>query len=266
MNRELLSYFNLSKLPFTKELAVDALSRLPSVESNLKKLHMLAEVRGIGLLTGKSGTGKSTLIRLFISELNKGLYKSFYICHSSVGIAEFYSHMATAFGLQATNRRSTMFRAIKERILSLNQSSRIHPVLLIDESHLLNNDILKELRLLTNFEIDSYNALTILLCGQESLNQKFGLSMLEPLANSIGISVTVGNLAKEETFSYVEGRVVAVGGTASLFTKGALNLIHQASGGVMRIINTIANGALLKAYLQKQAQVETEHVQAVIQR
>jgi general secretion pathway protein A len=77
-----------------------------------------------------------------------------------------------------------LFRIVKERILSLNKTSRVHPVLVIDEAHMLRNEILAELRMLANFEIDSYNALTILLCGQESLQQKFGLTILESLVNS----------------------------------------------------------------------------------
>jgi len=120
--------------------------------------------------------------------------------------------------------RAAMFRSIKERILSLNRSSGIHPVLVIDDAHMLCTEIFKEIRLLTNFEIDSYNALTVLLCGQETLTRK------------------LLNLAKEESFSYIEQRINQVGPSSNLFTKNALSLIHQASGGIMRNINTIAKG------------------------
>jgi type II secretory pathway predicted ATPase ExeA len=266
MNREICSFYNLTGLPFTKEIDTDNLQKLPSVETSLKKLKLLVETRGIGTLTGKSGAGKSCMIRLLQSELNTGLYKILYICHSSIAILGFYCHLCNSLGLETGIRRDIMFRAIKDRILTLNKSNRIHPVLILDEAHLLGNDILRDIRLLTNFEIDSYNALTVLLCGQENLNQKFGLSILEPLANSISISVSINSLPKEESFSYIEQRVTSKGGTANLFTKGALNLIHQASGGVMRNINTIANSALIKAFLSKNSQVETEHVQSVIER
>ena len=82
---------------------------------------------------------------------------------------------------------------------------------------MLSNEILKELRLLANFEVDSVNAMTILLCGQESLLQKFGLSILESLANSITISVSTDGLPKEETFSYVEQRITACGGNPIVY-------------------------------------------------
>ncbi|MDF1569444.1 MAG: hypothetical protein P1P77_15605, partial [Spirochaetaceae bacterium] len=100
----------------------------------------------------------------------------------------------------------------------------------------------------------------------ESLLQKFGLSILESLANSITISVSTDGLPKEETFSYVEQRITACGGNPAMFTKGALNLIHQASVGVLRSIGTIAAAGMGKAYSGDSPTVETEHVQAVISR
>ena len=266
MKRELQNYYGLSALPFTKEIATDSLLRLPSLEQGLETLKLLIETRGIGVMTGKSGTGKSCLLRLLESELHTGLYKVLYLCHTSVGIQEFYTHLVHALGLETAHRRAAMFRAAKRRILHLAKESRIHPVLLIDEAHMLGNDILQELRMLMNFEIDSYNALTILLCGQDSLLQKFSLSVLEPLANSVTLSLTVSGLPKEETFTYIEQRLAACEGQTTLFTNNAVSLIHQASTGVLRSINTIAHSALVKAYYAHSPQVEAEHVQAVLQR
>ena len=195
-----------------------------------------------------------------------GLYKPLYFCHSSVGLVEFYTHLVALFGLQPCYRRATMFRELKDHILSMNSSSHVHPVLLLDESHLLNNQILAEIRLLTNFHIDSLNALTVLLCGDETLTRKFGLSILDALANSITITISVDALAKEETFSYIETRLAACGVKSPLFTRNALELIHQAGGGILRTVGTIANSALIKACLSKSRQVEAEHVQSVIGR
>ena len=239
MNNEFLSYFNLSDLPFTKEIPTDKLLALPTVQKALAAMRLLVQTRGIGMLVGESGSGKSCLIRMLASELNPGLYKSVYFCHSSIGILEFYGHLCHGFGLPDKHQRASMFRELKDRILSLNRSSHIHPILVIDDAHMLCSEILQEIRLLTNFEIDSYNALTVLLCGLETLTKKFGLSQLEPLANSIIIHTQITALTKEESFSYLEQRIVQVGATVNLFTHGALALIHQASGGLMRAIETV---------------------------
>jgi type II secretory pathway predicted ATPase ExeA len=266
MTKEMLSFFNLSQLPFTKEIKTDQLHLLPSVEKALSSVRLLVEVKGIGVMTGKSGCGKSCVLRLLKGQLNPALYKIIYICHSSIGVHEFYTHLASALGIPPRGRRAAIFRDIKERISFLNKSEKIHPVLLLDEAHLLSYDILQEIRLLTNFEIDSFNALTVCLCGQETLTQKFGLTFLESLVNSISITIQIDNLPKEETFSFIEKRINDCGNSSSLYTKGALTLIHQASAGIFRSIGTIAQAALHKAYLSKAHQVEAEHVKMVIGR
>jgi type II secretory pathway predicted ATPase ExeA len=265
-NREFLSYFNLSGDPFTREIATEKLLLLPSVERSLAAAELLVETRGIGVMSGRSGTGKSCLLRLLIDRLQPGLYRSYYVCHTSVAIVEFYTHLCDVFGLDPGHRRATMFRAIKDHILMLRSGSRVHPVLIIDEAHLLNNDILSEIRLLTNFHTDSLNALTVLLCGNEHLPRRFGLSILEPLASAITVSISVEALPKEETFTYIETRLSSCGAVVPLLTSNAIELIHQASGGTLRAVGTITTASLRKAYLAKSKQVEAEHVQAVLQR
>lgn len=264
--REYLSFYGLTRAPFGKEIPTTELLTLPSVERNLAAARLLVETRGIGLVTGKAGSGKSCLLRLLSDTLAPGLYKPLYLCHSSVGLMEFYTHVASLFGLEPRSRRAAMFRELKEHILSMNSASHVHPVLLVDEAHLLNNQILAGMRLLTNFEIDSLNALTVVLCGDETLSRRLGLSMLEALANSITVTISVDALPKEETFAYIENRLSACGTKSPLFTKNALELIHQAAGGILRTVGTIATAAIMKAYMAKSQQVEAEHVQSVIGR
>jgi len=264
--KEIISYFGLTALPFSKEIPTESLQLLPSVEKNLAAARLLVDTHGIGAMVGKSGTGKSCLLRLLAGRLPAGLFKPLYLCHTSVGILEFYTHLCALFGLTGSCRRATMFRDLQAHILSLNGSRHLHPVLLIDEAHLLNNEILAEIRLLTNFHIDSLNALTVMLCGAETLSLRFGLSVLEALANSITVTIPVEGLPAEETISFIEGRLNACGARSPLFTKNALTLVHQAAGGILRTIGTISNAALLKAFVAKSTQVEAEHVQSVIQR
>ena len=201
MTQETTSYYNLEGPPFSKEISTKDLIDLPSFDKAMGKVRLLVEMKGIGILIGKSGTGKGCLIRKLIGDLNPGLYKPLYICHSSVTLFEFYTHLATVLGLEPAQRKAQMHRNIKDRILSLNRNDRIHPVLFVDEAHLLRNDILQEIRLLTNFEVDSFNALTVLLCGQEHLKMRFGLSILESLANSISISVKLAYPEESPAFA-----------------------------------------------------------------
>jgi general secretion pathway protein A len=264
--REMLGYFNLSELPFTKELESKKLILLPSLERAYSQLQYLVSLRGIGVLTGKSGTGKSCLLRLLADSLSPTNYRLVYLNHASVSTSEFYSHIACGFGLQPTGRRSSLYRKIREQIESFYSSKRMHSVLVIDEAHLLSTDILQELRMLSNFSMDSRCLLIIVLCAQEDLLLKFSLTALESLANSISVVVKLDGLSQEETFSYIEKRISDSGNSTPLFTKSALNAVHLASGGCMRVINTIAMASLNKVFLQKAKQVEAEHVQMAISR
>jgi type II secretory pathway predicted ATPase ExeA len=264
--REVLSYFNFGSLPFTKEVPENQLLLLPSIDRALKSLFLLLSLRGIGVLTGKSGTGKSSLLRLLLSSISPSQFHHVYLCHTPVNSTEFYFHLSNGFGIEPKGRRASMFKSLKERIEMLYSSKRTYSLLIIDEAHLLSADVLQELRMLSNFSIDSQNLLTILLCGLEDLTLKFGLSSLEFLANSISVTIKTSGLPLEETFSYVEKRISDCGNSSPLFTKGAVNLIHQASSGAMRLINNIAIASLMKTFHLKQKQVETEHVQMVLSR
>lgn len=264
--REVYAHFNLAGDPFSKEIKTDDLQMLPGVSLALEQLKILFATKGIGILTGESGSGKTCLLRLSVKDLPKGIYQAHYVCHTSVGILEFYTHLCDSFGLQPCGRRAIMFKRIHDHILHMNKANHVHPVLIIDEADKLGNDILQEIRLIANFEYDSLNAITILLCGQEHLIQKLGLSILTSLANSITITVRIHNLKKEETSTYLEQRIRLNSTGATLFTKAAMNLIHDASAGVMRIVNHIAQQSLIKAYMTSSPTVEAEHVQSILNR
>ncbi|MCI0474485.1 MAG: AAA family ATPase [Ignavibacteria bacterium] len=266
MTTELLSYFNLHRHPFTKEIDEKELVMFDSFQKTVRHVKILIEMHGIGVLTGKSGSGKSCIIRKVISELNPGTHKPVYLCHTSSSLLEFYYHLALALGIEPAMRKAKMFKDIKDRIIQLNTSHKIHPVLFIDEAHQLRNEILAELRLLLNFKIDSYHGMTVILCGQEELNMKFGLSSLESLANSVTMKIAAESLREDETVQYIEKRISDSGNSSPIFTKNAYTFIHQASGGNLRIIGNIASASLLKAFNMQSGSVEADHVKMVISR
>jgi len=261
--KEILSYFNLEEHPFDKEIKTKDLMKLPTIEKGAEELSLLIDTKGIGILTGPSGCGKSSLIRKIASELNPGLYRSFYISHTSLGTAEFYQSFAASMGLSSQGRRDRVFRRIKEFIINLNDQQKIHPVIFIDEAHLLSSDGLKEIRMLTNFDFDSKNACTIVLIGHSDLRNKLNLNIFTSLANSITYSILIEALPSEETFSYIESRINATGGTPSLFTKSAMKLIHDISGGILRTTGNAAWQSMIKAFQLQSKQIEKEHVQMV---
>ena len=262
--QDILSFFSLEGNPFNKEIKTDDLMSLPTIEKASEQLNLLLETRGIGLFTGPSGSGKSSLIRKIASEMNPGLYRPFYICHTSLGTAEFYQTFASSLGLTPKGRRNAAFRIIRDFIIDLNDQQKIHPVIFIDEAHQLSSDTLREFRMLTNFEYDSKNACTLILCGHCELRQKLSLNVFTSLANSITYSIRLEALTAEETFSFIEHGVSSNKGNPGMFTRNAIKLIHDFSGGILRSSSNVAWQALIKAYEHKSVTVEKEHVQMVI--
>jgi type II secretory pathway predicted ATPase ExeA len=264
--QEILSYFNLERHPFSREIQTPEVLMLPPFQTALTSLSLLFDTRGIGLFTGPSGSGKSTVLRKAASELNPGLFTPYYISHTSLATAEFYQELALAMGLSASGRRVHVFRRIKDFIVSKNRGERNHPVLFIDEAHALSADSLKELRMLLNFDYDSKHMCTIVLCGHEDLKAKLGLNVFSSLANSITYSISLSPLRAEDSMQYIEQRISACGGSPGLITKAAMNLIHDASSGIVRTVGTISWQALIKTMLSHNTQVEKEHVQMVLGR
>ena len=253
-----LSYFGMSCDPFADDSDPSLLLRLRGIEDSLSSLGFFCDRRGIGVLVGKSGSGKSCLIRLLVAALPVGLFRPVYLCHFTVSLTEFYGHLAAAFNLPVRGRRASLFRAIQDHVLQLHRSSKIHSVLIIDEAQCLSNDILIELRQLLNFQYDSETCMSILLCGQEELLQRLRLSFLESLANSITTTIVMKPLLPEETASYLEERLKHVGARADLFSPPAVRAIHNASHGIMRSIKALASAAILKAWRAKAEIVESE--------
>lgn len=256
--REMLSFFEMQSDPFGRDIDTAKLVKLPSIGESLVNLGFFCQRRGIGILTGKSGSGKSCLLRLLTGSLPPGLYQPVYLCHSTVSVGEFYAHLATSFNLTPKGRRGTLFRAIKDHVSTLHKSNKVHPILIIDEAQSLSDEILVELRQLLNFQYDSETCLSILLCGQEDLLARLRLQILEPLANSVTTTVIIKPLTQEETSSYLEERLKMVGARPNLFSQPAVRAIHNASHGVMRSINTIATGGLVKAWRIKSPQVDAD--------
>ena len=258
--RDMLSFFQMQSDPFGRDIDTLKLVKLPSVAESLVNLGFFCQRRGIGILTGKSGSGKSCLLRLLTGSLPPGLFHPVYLCHSTVSVGEFYAHIASAFNLAPKGRRGTLFRAIKDHVYALHKTNKVHPILIIDEAQSLSDEILVELRQLLNFQYDSETCLSILLCGQDDLLARLRLQILEPLANSVTTTVFIKPLSLEETGSYLEERLKMVGARANLFSPPAARAIHNASHGVMRSVNSIATGGLVKAWRAGTPQVEAEMI------
>lgn len=158
-------FFNLRFNPFTKEIPIDKLFLSKNLEELTSRLMYLQKARGIGLIIGEAGTGKTTALRQYAQSLNPALFQSFYFPLATVTVQEFYRGLALELGEEPKHKKVDLFRQIQSAIGSMYYERRVTPVIILDEIHMASNKLLEDLRLIFNFNMDSENPFILILAG-----------------------------------------------------------------------------------------------------
>ena len=260
----LKSTFGFKKAPFAKNLEVDKPFRPEPFERGLDRLRYLTDRRGIGALFGTPGTGKSTLLRCFLDSLGKATHVACYVNNTTCATLDLHREIARSFGLVPGYRKADVLREIQDRVKKLARVQKIQPVLVIDEAHLLPAAFLDEVRILTSFDADSRDDLTLILSGQPQLETNLRLAVNEALSQRIIIKVRLRSLHPEEVDLYLTHRLELVGRTAKLFLPDAVEAIARASRGLPRLIDRLAEHSLLLALQEGQKEIDAEIVTLAI--
>ena len=144
-----LRHFAFTRFPFAANLEADELFASSARREAVARLMHLLELRGIGLLTGEVGCGKTTVCRHVTANLHPGLFRVYYVSLTTGNVLDMYKSIAWQLGLPTERSRATAYRAIRTEITRLVQESKLLPVLIVDEAQFLRNDVLDDLRLLT---------------------------------------------------------------------------------------------------------------------
>lgn len=256
----LRAFFGLKSLPFTKAQHEDDVLQTPAFEQALERLRYLVDRRGIGVLLGAPGVGKSTLLRTFLASLSKTAHAPCYLTHTTCGVLDLYRQVARGFDLVPRFNRADVAREIKDRLERLLGQQKVLPVLVIDEAHLLPTTFLEELRILTSFAGDSRDSLTLLLAGHPQLESNLRLAVNEAFAQRIVLKVRLASLSRAEVERYVAHRLERAGRTAKLFLPDAIEALTKASRGIPRVLDRLGEHALLIALRDKKKEIDAEGI------
>jgi type II secretory pathway predicted ATPase ExeA len=259
-----LRHFGLTRLPFTKELAIEDLFPLSSAKELEVRLSHLLEMRGIGLITGDVGSGKTTGCRRVVGALHAGRYRVFYVCLTTGNVMDLFKSIAWEMGLPTERSRAALHHRIKGEVTRLCAEPRLRPVLVVDEAQHLRPDVLEDLRLLTNYEMDSQNRFCLILVGQAELRRRLAMAVHEALNQRIVVRYHVTGLSREELPGYLTHHLRLAGTELPVFEPAAVEALFQASDGLLRKVNGLAHHALLAAAIAKSKTVGADHVQAAI--
>lgn len=260
-----LNHFAFTRLPFEHDLAPDELFAYAASAEAETRLHHLLELQGIGLLTGEVGSGKTTVCRKVTAALHTGLYRVFYVSLSTGHVMDMYKSIAWELGLPTERNRAGAYRVIRGEISRLALELKQRPVVIIDEAHHLRNDVLEDLRLLTNYCMDSENRLCLLLVGLTELRRRLSMAVHESLDQRIVVRYHLQGLSRQELPQYLVHRLHLAGCELPLFEPPVIEALFQATHGLPRKVNRLAHYALSAAAIDKAKTVTSEHLHAALE-
>lgn len=260
----LKSTFGFKSIPFTKEPDPDRLFSFEMMAKALDRLRYLVDRKGIGVIFGAPGTGKSSLLRTFMDSLGKTAYSVCYLTETTCAINDLYREIARGFRIEPKHRKSDVMAQIKERILKLSRTKKLRPVLVIDEAHMLPSAFFDELRVLLSFDEDGQDELTLILAGPHQMESTLRLAVNEAFAQRIVIRVRLRSLHVDEVKEYLQFRLERAGRTAKLFLPDAVEALAKASRGIPRLIDRLAEHSLLIALEARKKEIDADIVTEAI--
>ena len=258
-------FYGLSERPFDltpdpRFLVSTAVHR--EALSNLE--YAIASHKGITLLVGEAGTGKTTVIRAAIQKQSARTL-CVHLHNPALTREEFVEMLAVRFGLSERARTSKTGLLLElEQLLQQRRDAREKTVLIVDEAQSLPLELLEEIRLLTNIETNAEKLLTLVIAGQPEVAARFTEQALRQFKQRIALRCELRPLNSRESVEYIAGRIAAAGGKpVQMFTREAVLLIHERSRGIPRTINVIADNALVSGFAAQQRPVTTQLVREV---
>jgi general secretion pathway protein A len=221
--------------------------------------------RGVTLLIGEAGTGKTTLVRSVLESEQQKSTCCIYLKNPMLTRPEFIEFLARSFQLseRATSSKTALLFEL-EQVLRDRHARGVLTALLVDEAQALPLELLEEIRLLANIETDTDKLLPVVLAGQPQLAVRLNDPELRQLKQRVALRCELKPLDLKDTIAYVAGRVgIAGGDSRNLFTAAALELVHACSHGIPRTISVICDNALVSGFAAGERPVDWETVYEV---
>lgn len=260
-----LEFYHLKEQPFSN--VVDNRFYYDSTqhaEALVRIKYAIDTMKGLAVVIGDIGTGKTTLARKLLDELDENKYEAalLVVLHSSVTTDWLMKKIAVQIGVEhPSESKVDLLGQIYRRLLELHERE-LKTVVLIDEMQMLKSqEIMEEFRGLLNMEVPQGKLITFVFFGLSEMEEV--LSLDEPLKQRIALKCRLTALEESNTGEYIRHRMKVAGSKDEIFTSEAIDGVHWFSRGIPRLINTICDNALLEGSLVKREHIDGEIIESV---
>ena len=261
-----LEHFELKELPF--RLSPDPAFLYLSKHHARAKAYMESTIwftDGIVIITGEVGSGKTTLIETFLSELEKDVVVA-QVNQTQVSAIEFLQSVLVQFGFSPFKMKKAELLATLNQFLIEQYAAGRKVLLIVDEAQNLSHRVLEEIRMLSGVETTKEKVLRIILAGQPEMGEKLDSPELLQLVQRVRLRFHLTALSAEDLRAYVLHRLEVAGSQGRpLFAEETFQTIYQYTGGIPRLINTLCDTALMAAFATEKREVGPEEVRSAIE-
>ncbi len=251
-------YYGLTERPFDLTPNARYLYLTPMHREALAAVQYgITSRRGIIVVTGEAGTGKTTIVRAALRALRGENVRQTYLNNPTLTREEFLQFLTKAFrlGTDAAESKTDLLSKLTASLAKSHAAGQV-TALVVDEAQSLPHQLLEEIRLLANIETSTAKLLQVVLVGQPELADRLNDTSLRQLKQRVAVRATLRPLDLRATAALIAGRIrVAGGNPPEVFTPAAVELVYRYSGGVARTINVICDNALLSGFAAEQRPV-----------
>lgn len=252
-----LDYWRLDKPPFSNVPGESFFYPSPQHEEAFSRLlYVIEQRRGVAMLTGDVGCGKTTVTKALMGSLDKERYQLLMLSNPAMTPLDLIRSILLQCNLQFANGCKSLLLDQLQQHLVRCASRGIDTVLAIDEAHVISRqETLDELRMLLNMQLNEQFLITLILLGQPPLLKR--ISELQPLKERISVKYHLQALDEQNTLRYIVHRLKNAGAARGLFTAEAVGKLYHYSNGIPLRINNVCDRCLLIGYMKKAQVIDT---------
>lgn len=259
------AFYGLIHTPFSRDIPTSSLYASLFLEETTGRLQYAASRQLFAVVTGDCGTGKTTTIRYLKDQLDPGRFKVLYLADSKLTPRHFYKGLLEQLGCEAKFYRGDAKRQLHREIELMRGIHHLQPVVIVDEAHLLDREMLEEVRFLLNFKMDAESPMALILVGQSELWQRLELQAYAAIRQRIDLQCRLSHFDRSQVEAYMQRHLSYAGAAQAIFSDNAIDEIFRFSSGSARLVNKVCTHALLYGAQNGRRIIDDHMIKLVIQ-